>query len=91
MTTVLDDRSDMPPTAATTDPAAQARILEQLAEIGPRIADAQAALDALWAQRLALYRAGVEAGASKAAMGRASGCTAEAVIHTLNRPARRTR
>lgn len=81
----------MPPTTATTTDPAQARILEQLAEVGPRIAEAQAALDALWAQRLALYREGVDAGVSKAAMGRASGCTAEAVIHTLNRPARRTR
>lgn len=73
----------------TTDtPRDETKVNDLLVEIG-ELADDIAATDArlrgLWADRVTLYRRGVELGVSKADMGRAAGTSSEAVIHALKR------
>lgn len=60
-------------------------LLEELAGCAVKISNADAELRQLWADRVAMYRRGVELGVSKADMGRAAGTSPEAVIHALKR------
>lgn len=72
-------------TTDTDDKSTETELLDELAVLARQIEEADTRLRDLWAQRVAVYRRGVEHGVSKAAMGRAAGTSPEAVIHALKR------
>lgn len=63
----------------------EAQLLERLSAIAGELDALDAQQSKLWAERVKLYRKGVDGGVTKAAMARAAGCSPEAVIHTLRR------
>lgn len=60
-------------------------ILTRITRTSKEIARAESRIEALYAERLALYREGVAAGETKAAMARAASCSPEAVVKALGR------
>lgn len=60
-------------------------VISRISRTSKAIAAAESRIEALYAERLKLYREGVTEGETKAAMARAAGCSPEAVVKALGR------